>query len=116
MSSDPIRRLAVSVILQAVMDARTNADARAWLLDPYGGMTWLDALDIAMPANYAEWVSDGCPHAVVSRGRYARKQRIKQEDTRGENELFIEPSSRDFAPAYSGLQDPRDSEAAIYQT
>lgn len=58
---DPYKSLAIAMIIQAVLDARDDPSARAWLIDPAGGLHYLDLIDIEPPRDFETWVLSGCP-------------------------------------------------------
>jgi hypothetical protein len=57
------KRIILAVVIQAIRDARgcglESLEARTWLLET--GLGWLDIMNIAIPADFSEWVKAGCP-------------------------------------------------------
>jgi hypothetical protein len=72
---DPYRAIAIAIIIQAVIDARDDPEARAWLVDIEGGLNFLDLAEIEPPQDFFDWVMSGCPKRKREIFRETRKKR-----------------------------------------
>lgn len=81
--SDPIKHLALAVILEAICEARRKSEgALTWLLSdaPF----WLDACGVSFDLDaWESWVKAGCPKQSFARKRPRNAPTSPQEALQG---------------------------------